>query len=57
MIGAKTHVTDCAYYYAVQNTRGIREGVWVYGIDLCSFSEWLAYSSVPDNMADFWGLL
>ena len=50
------HVTDHACYYAVQNTSGTGEGIWVYGIDLCDFSEWLAYSSVLDNIADFWGL-
>lgn len=50
------YVTETACYYAVQNTGGTGEGVWIYGVDLRDFSEWLAYSSVPDNTADFWGL-
>lgn len=50
------HVTERTCYYAKQNTSGTGEGVWVYGIDLDDFSEWLAYSSVPDNTSDFWGL-
>jgi len=50
------YVTESTCYYAVQNTRGTGEGVWVYGVDLHDFSEWLAYSDVPDNTADFWGL-
>lgn len=50
------YVTESTCYYAMQNTDGTGEGVWVYGIDLHDFSEWLAYSNVPDNTADFWGL-
>ena len=50
------YVTESTCYYAVQNTSGTGEGVWVYGVDLYDFSEWLAYSNVPDNTADFFGL-
>lgn len=50
------YVTESTCYYAKQNTNGTGEGVWVYGINLDDFSEWLAYSSVPDNTSDFWGL-
>ena len=50
------HVTENACYYAMQNTSGTGEGVWVYGVDLRDFTEWLAYSNVSDNTTDFWGL-
>lgn len=50
------YVTESTCYYAVQNTSGTGEGVWVYGVDLRDFSEWLAYSDVSDNTTDFWGL-
>ncbi|MBO5283863.1 MAG: hypothetical protein J6B43_12225 [Lachnospiraceae bacterium] len=50
------YVTESTCYYAMQNTGGTGEGVWVYGVDLHDFSERLVYSSVPDNTADFWGL-
>lgn len=50
------YVTENTCYYAMQNTSGTGEGVWVYGVDLRDFSEWLAYSDVSDNTTDFWGL-
>lgn len=50
------YVTESTCYYAVQNTEGTGEGVWVYGVNLHDFSERLEYSNVPDNTADFWGL-
>lgn len=50
------YVTENTCYYAMQNTSGTGEGVWVYGVNLHDFSERLAYSNVPDNTADFWGL-
>lgn len=50
------YVTEDTCCYAMQNTGGSGEGVWVYCVDLHDFSERLYYSSVPDNTADFWGL-
>lgn len=50
------YVTESTCYYAMQNTSGTGEGVWVYGVDLHDFSERLVYSNVPDNIANFWGL-